>query len=87
MKPIIDRLTKLLDEVQGAIHQLNLESEEKVLAELEARMNAPDFWSDQGEAQKVSQEAALLRKFIESWQTMEESIKTMFELAEMSDES
>ena len=87
MKPIIDRLTKLLDEVQGAIHQLNLESEEKVLAELEARMNAPDFWSDQGEAQKVSQEAALLRKFIESWQTMEESIKTMLELAEMSDES
>jgi peptide chain release factor 2 len=50
-------------------------------------MNAPDFWSDQGEAQKVSQEAALLRKFIDGWLIMEESIKTMLELAQMSDET
>jgi peptide chain release factor 2 len=87
MKPIIDRLTKLQAEVQGAIQQLHLDSEQKVLDELEARMNAPDFWSDQGEAQKVSQEAALLRKFIDGWLIMEESIKTMLELAQMSDET
>jgi peptide chain release factor 2 len=87
MKPIIDRLTKLQAEVQGAIQRLHLDSEQKVLDELEARMNAPDFWSDQGEAQKVSQEAALLRKFIDGWLIMEESIKTMLELAQMSDET
>ncbi len=87
MKPIIERLSNLLEEVQGAIAQLHLDSEQKVLAELEARMNAPDFWSDQGEAQKVSREAAMLRQFIESWTIMEDSIKTMLELAEMSDES
>lgn len=85
MKPIIDQLTKLLEEVQAAQDQLHLQSEQKVLEELEARMNAPDFWSDQGEAQRVSREAALLRKFIESWDVIEESIKTNLELAQMSD--
>ncbi|QQS27230.1 peptide chain release factor 2 [bacterium] len=87
MKPIIDRLTRLLEQVQGAISQLHLDSEQKVLDELEARMLAPDFWSDQGEAQKISQEVAMLRKFIDSWRVMEDSIKTMLELAQISDES
>mgnify|MGYP000889242004 FL=1 len=87
MKPIIDQLTNLLEEVQAAKKQLHLQSEQKVLEELEARMNAPDFWSDQGKAQRVSREAALLRKFIESWDIVEESIKTNLELAMISDGS
>lgn len=87
MKPIIDRLVKLQQEVQTAIAQLHLDSEQKVLDEMEARMKAPDFWSNQGEAQKINQEAALLRKFIEGWYTMEESIETMLELAQISDDS
>lgn len=87
MKPIIEELSNLLEQVQAAKEQLHLQSEQKVLEELEARMNASDFWSDQGEAQRVSREAALLRKFIESWDIIEESLKTNLELAEMSDDT
>ncbi len=87
MKPTIDTLTRLLDEVQAAKTQLKLDVEATQLGVLEARMMEPDFWSDPEVAQHVSQQAAQLRTNIENWKTLEDSLVTTLELAEMSDET
>lgn len=87
MKPIIDTLARLLEEVQDAKGQLKLDDEQARLRVLDDQIAAPDFWSDADAAQKVSQEAAQIRNFIEDWDKLEEELKTTLELAEMSDDA
>ena len=87
MKPITDKLSTLLSQVQSALKQLALDEERAALAVLDERAAAPDFWSDSDEAQRVSREAAQLRDYIDGWQKLEEDLKTTLELAQMSDES
>jgi peptide chain release factor 2 len=87
MKPITDKLSTLLSQVQSALKQLALDEERAALAVLDERAAAPDFWSDSDEAQRVSREAAQLRDYIDGWQKLEEDLKTTLELAQMSDEA
>lgn len=87
MKPIIDQATQLLTSVRSAMEQLKVTAELGHLQELEAQTTQPDFWSDPTYAEQVSKEAAQLRNYIEGWQTLEEELQTLLELAGMSDES
>ncbi|MEI7818612.1 MAG: peptide chain release factor 2 [bacterium] len=87
MKPIVDQLTIILNNVQRAIEQLQLDKESTRMAEFDEQIAQPDFWSDQEQAQRVSQEAASLRNYINDWRSLEEDIKMTLELAELSDES
>jgi len=50
-------------------------------------MAAPDFWSDQDRAKRVSKQAAGLRSELETWETFQASIGELLELAELEDES
>jgi peptide chain release factor 2 len=57
--------------------------------ELEQRMNAPEFWNDQDEAQKVVGELKQLKATVDPIQRLEselEDLKALYELAEEEDD-
>lgn len=60
-----------LSEVRALINQglkkVDLPSKKKEFDELTKKMQAPDFWNDQMNAQEVSQKASNLNKLIEIW--------------------
>lgn len=88
MKNIIDKLTKVLADVQQAIERLDINSDEARLKTLESEMSKGDFWQDQAKAEQVSQEAVGLKKSIKAWRELEADLTSLLELAKIStDES
>lgn len=88
MKPIVKSLSELLESVNLAIKQLNIESDKTKLATLEDSIAEPDFWQNSASAEKVSREASELRRYIESWKKLQSDLQTTLELAQLeSDES
>lgn len=49
-------------------------------------MEAPDFWNDQTNAQKISQKVARLENFIKNWENIKTELKDFEELLEISSE-
>lgn len=61
-----------------------IDNRRALLTELEARTAKPDFWNNQTEAQKVSQQVADIRKLSELWSTFQrkfDDVKTLYNLA------
>ncbi len=87
MNDVQKRLNTLLGKVGEAIGLLGIRADESRLAELDAWMARPNFWDDQQKAADTSQQAAGLRKHIQSWRGLERQIAEALELAELGDES
>lgn len=83
MKPIINSLSKLLESVNLAIKQLDIESDKSKLSSLEDSIAQPDFWNDSTNAEKISREASELKKYIESWQKLQSDLQTTLDLAQL----
>lgn len=83
MKPIINSLSKLLESVNLAIKQLDIESDKSKLSSLEDSITQPDFWNDSSNAEKISREASELKKYIESWQKLQSDLQTTLDLAQL----
>lgn len=83
MKPIINKLSELLESVEQAIVKLDLVGEEKKLSQLEQSMNESNFWKDNESAEEIAKKAAEIRSFVEHWYNLREEIKTTLELAEL----
>ena len=71
----------------SAHQQLNIIELEKEAASLQEQMNAPGFWSDNEEAQKVSKQHAAISKRVEFWNNLRSKVDDLHELAELGDES
>ncbi len=64
-----------------------MDEKENLVAELEAKTHAPDFWQDNLYAQKIMQQISLLKDWIEPWHNIYRKLsdlKTLIELAEES---
>lgn len=85
MQEIKDRLQSLNEEVEKSIQHLDLPLKKTQLTALEEQMGAPDFWSDQAKAQKISKEAGLLRNTIDAWEKLASEVKGLLELLELVD--
>lgn len=83
MKPIIKSLASLLESVNMAIKQLDIESEKVKLSDLEDSIAEPDFWKDSTSAEKISREASELKRYIESWQKLQSDLETTLDLAQL----
>lgn len=59
----------------------DLGQSEKELKELEAKINAPDFWSDQEKARKLSSYYQGLKEEVESWKKLQQETAELLELA------
>lgn len=54
------------------------------LKDLESRMAAPDFWSDQKKATELSQQAGDLRREVEQWDKLKADLDELAEYAELA---
>lgn len=88
MKPIIKSLTSLLESVNMAIKQSDIQSDKTKLTTLEDSIAEPDFWNDSSNAEKVSREASELKRYINSWEKLQSDLQTTLDLAQLeSDDS
>ena len=83
MKSIINTLTQMLESVNLAIKQLDIESDKQRLAQLEEQIADPDFWKDSSSAEKISKQASELRRYIQDWGKLQSDIKTTLDLAQL----
>ena len=86
MKQLIEKLTTKLNEVEAAIKKLNIESDKKLLLELEEEMSSPDLWNDQDRAESVSKESANLKSYIQDWDNLHQDLSDTIELMELSED-
>jgi peptide chain release factor 2 len=86
MKPIIEKLSNLLEKVNLAISNIGLDKDQAVLNELEEKISDPNLWQDRENAERLTTRASELKKYISSWQDLAEDIKTGLELAELDEE-
>ena len=63
--------------------KLNFDSKKSEILELEKQTENPDFWSNQDEAQKVSQKLSALRNDVKEIEDLEGQAKSLMELKEM----
>ncbi len=84
MNDLIKRLENLKSEILNLKSHLNLPQKEQRILEMEGRMRESDFWNDNENAQKVSQEYNQLKKFVDFWLGLEKDVQETLELAEDS---
>lgn len=70
-------MTEIIAELRS---KLNIDSKKNELIELQKLTENPDFWNNNEEAQKVSQNISLLKNDIETVNQLEESAKSLAEL-------
>lgn len=87
MKPLTGQAKSLLARIGAATTQLGLEADSVRLKYLEGQMVQSDFWADPAEAEKISREAAQLKDYLGNWQSLDDELKLLIELAEISDDS
>ena len=80
MKPIMSELEQYQREVADAMSRLDITADQQKLADLEQQMQQPDFWNDSTEAERISRQAAELRRSVEQWQSLSSDLKSMIEL-------
>jgi peptide chain release factor 2 len=64
-----------------------LAGKENQLTQFEKEIEAPDFWGNPGEAQKVSKQYNNIRSEVESWRGFSRRLHDALELAQLEDES
>lgn len=80
-------LHKLQDAIVGAYTRLGIDALLNKNQELLGSMQAPDFWSDNEKAKKISKEQSVLQKRIDFWTDLKNRVFDLVELDAMNDES
>jgi peptide chain release factor 2 len=65
----------------------DIETKEKEVGELQTKTEAPDFWNDNLTAQKVMQEIASRKAWIDSWTAIQRRLDDAGSLVELAEES
>ncbi|MCA9330525.1 peptide chain release factor 2 [Candidatus Saccharibacteria bacterium] len=78
---------ELLMAVRRAQQQIDIEQLEAALASLRAETAAPDLWSNQARAQKLTKQESDLAVRIHAWRSLEKGVHDIQELASLSDDS
>lgn len=84
---LLDRARVLAGGFAKASPSLDLENKKIRLGDLDKQMLDPDFWSNQKNAQIVSQQAAELKGFIKIWVTLGQDIQDFSELIDLAEAS
>lgn len=76
----------LLNDVENAYKQLDIDNLHEKNESLKTKMQAPDFWADNEKAQSVSKEQSALIKRIDFWSSLKKDSTDLVELAALGDE-
>ncbi|MDP3970077.1 MAG: peptide chain release factor 2 [bacterium] len=83
MHELIQQAKELSKKVTEVGKQLNITGMETKLRALEAEMNESDFWQDQQHAQRVSKEVNDLSDELAIWESLQQDLTTVIELAQL----
>ncbi len=83
----LDDLKNLQSKIADTKKLLNIEDLQKKLEQLAAAMNAPDFWSNQENAQAISQDYQDIKKEIDKFFDLEKKTNDLLELSASEDKS
>ncbi len=86
-KELHERLNVLQEKFSKIKPSLNLEEKQKEQKSFQSQMEASGFWNIHEKAQKISQNAARLEKFIGKWEAIESGLSDLAELIEISEEA
>ena len=86
MENLIKKLNDLREKVLKVKEVLNIERKKVALVDLNFLMSKSDFWDDNDRAVKISQEAEDLKVDINKFESLENEIREMEELAALSGE-
>ena len=81
MKDYSKQLLELSKKIEEVWTLLDIDAQIAEMHGLEKMMQASDFWNDQHEAKKVSQQHEQLKKEIELWSEMKEEVTNLLSLA------
>lgn len=82
-----ERLKNLSAKITATTSLLHLDDLKNKADQLSREMNAPDFWSDQENAQSVSADYTDLRKEIEKWDLITKEVDDLTDLSQENDAS
>jgi peptide chain release factor 2 len=82
MKEFLENIEQLQTKLNDLKTRLHLQDKEERLLVLDKTMNEPDFWQDQNNAKKVSQEAADIRQELEQWQKLNQEVLELKDLGQ-----
>lgn len=85
MNDLIKRLENLKSEIINLKSHLNLPQKEQRVLELEDLMQAKDFWADNQNAQKITQEHNQLKEFYDFWFSLERDAEMLADLVRGSE--
>src|SRR3989344_7960575 len=83
----VEDLKELQAKITDTKKLLNIGELQKKLDQLAGEMNAPDFWSNQENAQAISQDYQDIKKEVEKFADLEKKTNDLLELASSGDES
>lgn len=67
--------------------KLGISEDDEELKKLKEKMNDPDFWRDHKLAAQISQRETSLRKKVEKWQKLSDSLDELIKLSKLKDKS
>lgn len=80
-------LNDLNKRINNALNQLNIESKQQRIIDLEAELANPEIWNNPEIATKTNKQLANIRKTVEPWIILKSQIDDLGQLIEMGDES
>lgn len=87
MHELTKELKALAERIEEASRQLDLETKQKQVDEMEQSMQSPQFWEDPDAAAVTSKQHAHLKKQVGEWQQLREDVQAALDLARMEDHS
>src|SRR4051794_25600638 len=85
MEHLISLLQAMLDEIEGLMLRLDIESKAQQAETLQTKASGPDFWSNAEAAQKVMQKISKLNAEVQEWRGVATRIHDTLELAQLDD--
>ena len=85
-KELLERLSQLRKKCDKLSPTLKLKEKQAELKSLQDKMEMAGFWSNQQQAQKITQQAAHLEKHIKAWQEITQQINDLLELIDIAEE-
>jgi peptide chain release factor 2 len=77
---MVSNFSELPEAISQAILKLQINKNEKNIAEIEQSQNDPDFWNDTKKAQGVAKELSLLKQKVDPWRQIESETNNLVDL-------
>lgn len=85
MHELTKELKALTERIEEAIRQLDIDTKQGQVSEMEQSMQSPDFWQDSDAAAITSKRHAHMKKQVEEWQQLRRDAQAALDLARMED--